>query len=45
VDVICPTAQAKDLRHDGTTGKSRDQRRMLSSEEQLLDLGIMAQTP
>jgi len=38
VDVICPTAQVKGLRQIGTTGKSREQSKVLSSEEQLLDL-------
>jgi len=38
VNVICPTTQVNGLRHFNTTGKSREQRKILSSEEQLLDL-------
>jgi hypothetical protein len=36
--LICPTTQAKGLRHFNTTGKSLEQPQMLSSEEQLLKL-------
>jgi hypothetical protein len=36
--LICPTAQAKRLRQIGTTGKSLEGRKILSSEEQLLEL-------
>jgi hypothetical protein len=36
--VICPTAQGKGLRHFNATGKSRELRKLLSSEEQLLEL-------
>jgi hypothetical protein len=35
VDLICPTAQANGLRQIGTTGKSIEQRGILSSEKQL----------
>jgi hypothetical protein len=34
--MICPTAQAKYLRQIGTTGKSVEIAKLLSSEEQLL---------
>jgi hypothetical protein len=34
--MICPTRQAKRLRHDGTTGKSRGVREIESSEKQVL---------
>jgi hypothetical protein len=43
VDVICPTAQVKRLRQIGTTGKSVEQHRILSSDEQLLE--FVAPTP
>jgi hypothetical protein len=36
VHLICPTRQAKRLRHDGTTGKSLGVREIVSSEEQVL---------
>jgi hypothetical protein len=34
--VICPTSQAKGLRHVGTTGKSPATGKFVSSEQQLL---------
>jgi hypothetical protein len=41
VDLICPTAQGKHLRHIGTTGKSLEQLQILSSEEHLLELSFV----
>jgi hypothetical protein len=41
VDLICPTAQGKHLRHIGTTGKSLEQPQILSSEEHLLELSFV----
>jgi hypothetical protein len=38
VELICPTAQGKHLRQIGTTGKSVEERKILSNEEQLLAL-------
>ena len=40
VDLICPTAQVKGLRHNGTTGKSLEKCKILSSDEQLLELSL-----
>jgi hypothetical protein len=35
--LICPTTQGKRPRHFSTTGKSLEVRKILSSEEQLLE--------
>src|SRR5580658_9715299 len=42
--LICPTTQAKGLRHFNATGKSHGSRRILSSDEQLLVLSSSSQT-
>jgi len=36
--MICPTSQAKYLRHNNATGKSGVERKILSSDQQLLRL-------